>query len=81
MTSGMCAHKDSNQPVHLKSDHNLHCQHEETLHPWLSKMCSMKILIRHYMSESTSSDIAAYMLCFESLEVLPEVLFFISSDS
>ena len=29
-----------------QSDHNLRCPHEETLHPWLSKMRPVKILIR-----------------------------------
>ena len=29
-----------------QSDRNLFCPHEKTLHPWLSKMCQGKILIR-----------------------------------
>ena len=29
-----------------QSDQSLHYPHEETLHPWLSKMCPVKILIR-----------------------------------
>ena len=29
-----------------QSDQSLRCPHEETLHPWLSKICPVKILIR-----------------------------------
>ena len=29
-----------------QSDQSLRCSHEETLYPWLSKICSRKILIR-----------------------------------
>ena len=38
--------KDLNQPVHPRSLISHHCQHEEILHPWLSRMHSVKILIR-----------------------------------
>ena len=30
----------------VQSDQSLRCPHEETLHPWLSKMRPVKILIR-----------------------------------
>ena len=33
-------------PDHLQSDQCLHCPHEQTMHPWLSKMSPVKILIR-----------------------------------
>ena len=48
--------KDSNLPAHLHSLISLHF-HEETFHPWLSKMCSVKILFRlcEYISWSESS--------------------------
>ena len=36
-----CAPKESNQP-----NHSLRLTHEETLHPWLSKMSPMNILLR-----------------------------------
>ena len=29
-----------------QSDHNFRYPHEDTLHPWLFKMCRVKILIR-----------------------------------
>ena len=36
--------RDFNHPVHPQSEHSLHfCMHEETLHPWLSKVCQVKI--------------------------------------
>ena len=38
--------EDSNQPAHSHSLIDLHCLHEETFHPCLSKMCPGKILIR-----------------------------------
>ena len=37
---------DANQPAHPRSLVSLRCPHEETLHPWLSKMRPVKILIR-----------------------------------
>ena len=38
---------DSSQPAHMQSNQSLHCLHEEkTLHPWLSKMNPVKIVIR-----------------------------------
>ena len=47
-TSGHGRHnKDSDQPAHPYSlINNLRCPHEETLHPWLSEMRPVKILIR-----------------------------------
>ena len=42
----MCHQWDWNQPGHPSSLISLHCSHEETLHPWLSKMHPGKILIR-----------------------------------
>ena len=39
-----CVAIDPNQPVLF--DQSLHCLHEETLHVWLSKIHSVKILIR-----------------------------------
>ena len=46
-----------------QSDQSLHCPHEETLHPWQSKMCLVKILIRLCKFagwlEGTFSDVAA----------------------
>ena len=42
-----CAlYEDSNQPVHPQSDQTALSRHEETLHPWLSKMRPVKIQIR-----------------------------------
>ena len=38
--------EDPNQSAHLRSLNSLRCPHEETLHPWLSKMRPVKILIR-----------------------------------
>ena len=37
--------KDSDQPVHPCSLFRVCCPHEETLHPWLSQMLPVKILI------------------------------------
>ena len=62
--------EDLNQPVHLQSDESHHCPYEETLHPWISKLHSVKILIRlhertGYVSmlgthvRSTFSDVSA----------------------
>ena len=43
----ICApNDDSNQPAHSRSLISLRCPHEETLHPWLSKMRPVKTLIR-----------------------------------
>ena len=34
-----CApNEDSDQPANLDPDHSLHCPHEETSNPWLSKI-------------------------------------------
>ena len=42
-----CApNEDSNQPVHPRSLISLRCSHEESLHPWISEMRPVKILIR-----------------------------------
>ena len=38
------SNEDSNQPAH-PSDQSLRCPMVKTLHPWLSKMCPVKILI------------------------------------
>ena len=38
--------KHSTEPAHLHNLISHHCPHEETLHPWLSKMRPVKILIR-----------------------------------
>ena len=46
--------EDSNQPAHPHSLISLHCPHEETLHPWLFKMRTMKILIRLRVCASSS---------------------------
>ena len=44
-----CApNEDSNQPAHPRSLISLRWPHEETMHPWLSKMHPVKILIRLY---------------------------------
>ena len=53
------------------------CPHGETLHPWLSKMCPVKIQIRLrecrrradsslgvHMSEGTFSDVAAHVIFY-----------------
>ena len=32
----------------MQSDLSLHCPHKETLHPWLSKMRQVKILIKQF---------------------------------
>ena len=40
------ANKDTSQPEHLQNQISLCCQQEETLHPWLSRMRLVKILIR-----------------------------------
>ena len=47
-TFDMCTKhfKDSNQPVHPCSLISLCYMQKETLHPWLSKMCPVKIQIR-----------------------------------
>ena len=37
--------EDSSQSAHLSSQISLYCPHE-TLHPWISKVCRVKILIR-----------------------------------
>ena len=42
-----CAPKeDSDQPANTRSLISLCCPHEETLHPWLSKIRPVKVLIR-----------------------------------
>ena len=40
------SNEDPNQPAYAQSDQTLRFPPEETLHPWLSKMRPMKILIR-----------------------------------
>ena len=37
---------NSNQPTSTESNHSLHWLLYETLQPWLSNMCPVKILIR-----------------------------------
>ena len=46
----------------MQSDQNLCCPHEETLHPWLSKMHPVKIPIRlHKCTGSSESSLGAYI--------------------
>ena len=62
------------------SDQRVHpcCLHEEILHPWLSKICPVKILIRlssqadlnlcwAHMSKGTFSDVVARLLNVKNL--------------
>ena len=63
--------EDSDQTA--QSDLTLRCPHKETLHPWLSTMRPVKILIRlrksqtdlnlrcAHISEGTVSNVAAYL--------------------
>ena len=76
VSSDMCARqrlKSACMSAH--SDQILSCLHEETLHPWLSKMCQMKILIRMHnctgWSESLlSAHIWRYVFrCMHSTEL------------
>ena len=68
LPSDVC-NKDLNQPVQF--DLNFHRLHEETLHPWLIKICPVKILIRllecpgwEHMSEDIFSDGAANLFTY-----------------
>ena len=46
-TSDMCVKRRLKSAcASAQSDQSLYCPHEETLHPWLSKMRPLKILIR-----------------------------------
>ena len=67
---------DDKSPAHAHSPVCLYCLHKELLHPWLSKIRPVKILIRWRfsqvdlslrwvcMSDGMSSDVRAYMYSF-----------------
>ena len=46
MLSKMCSQQFKSTCASVQSDQILRCPHEETLHPWLSKMRPVNILIR-----------------------------------
>ena len=65
------SNKDSNQLGYLHSLIRVCYLHEETLQPWLSKMCPVKILADlnlhwTHISEGTFSDVMALTLLFNS---------------
>ena len=52
---------DSNQPAPRRSLIRVFCQHEETLHPWQSNICPVKILIRLHVGQADLSCCRAHM--------------------
>ena len=63
----ICAVTSENVPLscapNMQSDQSLHCPNEETLHPWLSKMCLVKILIRLHEPEGWSESWLSALVC------------------
>ena len=53
ISSDICTQRRINQPA--QPDQGLHCLQKETLHPRLSKMCTMKILITARMGFITKT--------------------------
>ena len=66
--SGMCSrrrHKSAGASD--QSNQSIRCPHEETLHPWLSKMRPVKVLSDRnlrlvHLPDSTFSDVATQIL-------------------
>ena len=60
-----------NQPALLHNLISLHCPpHKETLHPWLSKMSSVKILIRLLESDLHLCWAHVHKVTFYDIEVI-----------
>ena len=71
--SHVCENELHSACASVQSDQSFHFSHEESLHPWQSKMHLVKILIRlpkvqadlnlcwMHMSEGMLSDVAAHM--------------------
>ena len=82
-----CTHTTKTQiSLGIHSLISLPCSYEETLHPWLSKMCWVKILIRLHkwagwfesLLENTFSDITTHFVtmvtCSDYVSLLMDVL-------